>query len=250
MNFKTTSFTSPLFWHFVRGQGTDKHSQATNSLEKFLKAEDKNPIFFEGAKGRLLVNPPNSESFHKRYFFLEKIGGEIGSNLNDNASSDLESSEQYILSEPRSICFADIPINHLPIHINRYYGIGLGFRRDAIIVSRNDLKPVEYFPRNIDFTLENSCEEFNKQNGNEFILRKYAKVPSQSESFHEIYHEREWRTFSDFEFESKQLALIFFPTKNILTNALKEKRFLDFFIAGVGYICGEDLYEASEASAE
>lgn len=250
MNFKTTSFTSPLFWHFVKGHGKDKISQAKSSLELFLKEKKDDPIFYDQAKGKLLLNPPNSASFHTRYFSLEKNAGEIDSNLSDNAAKDLAQAIQYVLTEPRSICFADIPISHLPIHINRYYGIGLGFRRDSIITDREDLKPVEYYPRNIEFTLEHSCEDFNKLNGNAFSLKKYAKVPSQSESFHEIYHEREWRTFSDFEFEPKHLALIFFPTKEILNDALKESRFLDFFKAGVGYICGEDLYEASEASIE
>ena len=49
----------------------------------------------------------------------------------------------------------------------------------------------------------------------------------------------------DFEFTEAELAMIFFPSKRILQKALNEPRFTQFIQKGVGYICGEDLYEGN-----
>lgn len=240
MTFKTISYTSTLLWHFVRGQGETFEDKAENSLSIFLTSDSGTEILQENGRGKLRRIPPKRDSYHNRTFTLE---GALPASTKED---DFASAKDYLIKEPRSICFADIPINHLPIHIDRYYGIGLGFRRDIISSKIEDLKPVEYYPRKTTFTLENSCEIFFGDSSNPLTLKRYAKIPSMDESFEHIYHEREWRTFLDFEFSEEDLAMVFFPTRKILNRALSEAKFKTLFAKGVGYICGEDLYEPSK----
>lgn len=241
MDFQTTSYTSPLLWHFVRGAGNE-------CLSAFLKALPEQPIFNDDASGVLLSIPPSRKPYHSRNFVLENNASEYINSSESSQSSDLASQRSYLLKEPRSICFADIPISHLPIHINRYYGIGLGFRKDRLIMANAELRPVEYFPRNNLFALKNACESFDDTILDEQNLKRYSKVPTEDETFYEIYHEREWRTFDRFEFSSDELSIIFFPTRDLLNQALQKTRFQNFFQRGVGYICGEDLYESKKGN--
>lgn len=240
MSFKTISYTSTLLWHFVRGSGITIEEKAEASLSIFLKSESGTEILKDDGKGILQRIPPGRDAYHNRTFTLE---GALPASAKED---DFGSAKDYLVKEPRSICFADIPINHLPIHIDRYYGIGLGFRRDIISSKIDDLKPVEYYPRKTTFTLENSCEVFFGNTSNPLTLKRYAKIPSMDESFEHIYHEREWRTFNNFEFSEVELAMVFFPTRKILQRALSEAKFKSLFSKGVGYICGEDLYEPNE----
>jgi hypothetical protein len=240
MSFKTISYTSTLLWHFVRGSGEKIEEKENNSFSIFVESDSNTEIFNGNGIGTLLCVPPKRSKYHSRKFVLEGSG----SIMNQNSDGiDLNQSLEYLVKEPRSICFADIPINHLPRHIDRYYGIGLGFRKDIIVSKVSDLKPVEYYPRKTTFTLENSCEVFFDGTTTPLTLKKYAKIPSQDETFEQIYHEREWRTFNDVKFTNEELAMIFFPSKKILQKALNHPRFQKFINSGVGYICGEDLFE-------
>jgi hypothetical protein len=240
ISFKTISYTSTLLWHFVRGAGDNFDQKAENSLSLFLTSESGTEILQENGKGYLRRIPPKRDSYHNRTFTLE---GALPASAKED---DFGIAKDYFVKELRSLCFADIPINHLPIHLDRYYGIGLGFRRDIISSKIEDLKPVEYYPRKTIFTLENSCEVFFGDTSHPLTLKRYAKIPSMDESFDDIYNEREWRTFQDLEFSEEELAMIFFPTRKILNRALNEARFKSLFAKGVGYICGEDLYESSK----
>jgi hypothetical protein len=243
MAFKTISYTSTLLWHFVRGWGDTFEDKAETSLSIFLTSDSGTEILKDEGKGKLLCLPPKKESFHTHTFILE---GAMSESTKEN---DFSETKQYIVHEPRSICFADIPINHLPIHIGRYYGIGLGFRRDIISSKVDDLKPVEYYPRKSSFTLQNSCEKFIEDSKEPLVLKKYSKIPSKNETFDHIYHEREWRTFEDFDFSQDELSMVFFPTSKILKKALEHEKFKKLFASGVGYICGEDLYEPNKEKA-
>lgn len=238
MSFENIAYTSTIFWHFVRGWGKD-FEREENSLNLLTEK-----ILGEDGDGKLLAIPPEREGFHERTLSLERgmVLADIDSLANLNSMNTPEKGEEYKLKEPRAICFADIPINSLPIHINHYFGIGLGFRKEALIDNVDNLKPVDYYPRKTIFALKNACVDF-KDDERDFTLQDYAKIPSEEETFEQIYHEREWRTFGNFEFTSKELAMIFFPSRKILNIALKDKKIKALLDSGVGFIAGEDLYQ-------
>lgn len=240
MKFENISYTSTILWHFVRGNGRTYDSKEDDSLDILT-----NYILKDDATGRLVAIPPKKEKFHKRNFSLEKamVLSDID-RMSDWGSMAMPSAgEVYSLKEPRAICFADIPINSLPIHIDGYFGIGLGFRKEILVAKIDDLKPVDYYPKKTIFTLKNACVGF-KDTKYQFDLRKYSKIPSEDEPFEQIYHEREWRTFDKLDFNSNELAVMFFPSKRILTKSLKNKKIRKLIDLGVGYITGEDLYTA------
>lgn len=234
--FKQLSYTSSIIWHFVRGSGTSFEEKSDDSLKTVL---DK--IFVDDLKGRLLVSPPGiKDKFYRRNLELE-----ISSDFFTPGSEVPLDKSQIELLEPRAICFADIPVNNLPIHINRYFGIGFGFRRNVLINKIDDLKPVHYYPRKNEFSLKTACVNY-VSGENTFELHNYSKIPSTSETFDEIYNEREWRSLSDIEFSHEDLALIFFPTRSSLSKALQEPKILNMVKNGVGIFCGEDMFDPEE----
>lgn len=242
MSFESISYTSTILWHFVRGQGPLLKDKENNSFSVLLEY-----ILKDDNTGRLLPVPKGKVPYHKRQFILEKemtlSDVDILGGLDSLGTPQKE--QVFELNEPRSLCFADVPINSLPIHINSYFGVGLGFRKEVLISKIEDLKPVDYFPRKTIFTLKNSCEDF-KVGSFSFKLKEYAKIPSSDEAFEQIYHEREWRTFKDFSFTSEDLAFIFFPSKELLSRSLKEKKIMGLIEKGVSLIAGEDLYSSKK----
>lgn len=242
MSFESISYTSTILWHFVRGQGGSLKEKENNSFNILLEN-----ILSDDNSGKLLPVPKGKLPYHKRQFILEKemtlADADILGGLDSLAAPQGE--DVFELNEPRSLCFADVPINSLPIHINSYFGVGLGFRKEVLISKLEDLKPVDYFPRKTFFTLKNSCKNF-KVGIYSFNLKEYAKIPSADEPFEQIYHEREWRTFKDFVFSSEDLAFIFFPSKEMLLLALKEHKIKRLIMNGVSLIAGEDLYSSKK----
>jgi hypothetical protein len=84
-------------------------------------------------KKGLLTHDPNS---------APKIQGMDSFGLHVNGSADFSKNEMY---SPTIVCFCDIPINDLSIHIRKYSCFGLAFSKE-FIANKGGI-PVFYIPR-------------------------------------------------------------------------------------------------------
>lgn len=163
------SYISRLVWHFVRDKKDDDGKIIKPSYDIL---EDH--ILRESGNGKLLPCPnPSAEPPWDKYYirFLQpEVRPSDQANTNDNPHSLLQVLEQ------RAVCFADIPFNFLPIHMNRYSGIGLGFRRKLLSLRHDDLQPVQYIPRFNDKEIKKVL--VNPEECSPGTLKKYIKVSS------------------------------------------------------------------------
>ena len=194
--------------HFV-GRGLDKNAQY-KILLKILK---------EG----WITHPPHDPKIKGSYNIYQ------GASFSDNK-----------MFNPDMVCFCDIPIADIGLHISKYSPFGLSFEKDFIIQKGGS--PVFYIPRQawvyfdnvekdqyFDVMVEGLHEYFDKIQLNFPELKKkeraysyfiytqlfsYIKFYDQSlPDDHEenFYMEREWRVFDNLNFSFKDIKSIFMP---------------------------------------
>lgn len=114
MSGSTQRYISKELFHFV-GRGFEQDHQ----FQLLLK------ILGEG----WITHPPHNPN--------------ISGNLHINTSTQIGNNEMYT---PEIVCFSDIPIQDIRIHINKYSAFGLSFSKQ-FIASKGGV-PVHYVPQN------------------------------------------------------------------------------------------------------
>ena len=244
------TYVSQLLWHFVRDKKSPDGEVIKTSFEILNEG-----ILLEGGRGNLkrYPNPSALPPWNEYYVRKVVLGTSIETITNLKATAiELEKTtlvsvkehEEYL--EPRAVCFADIPFNFLPIHMERYSGIGLGFRRRLLSDSYEDLRPVAYIPRLTQKSIgQHIADEASK------VLKTYVKVESinnkkegmDGEPFELIYREREWRRPADIEFNASSLACIVFRTAKELEQAHQSNKFKSLLASKVAFLNMEDFFE-------
>ena len=66
----------------------------------------------------------------------------ISGNLRVNRNAKISENEMYL---PQVVCFCDIPIQDLAVHMRKYSSFGVGFAKDFVVMAGGS--PVYYIPR-------------------------------------------------------------------------------------------------------
>lgn len=235
-DFKTMDFLSKTFWHFIRDRRNERDEIIDPALQILLRH-----VLNDNCTGQLAKDPSGTR-FHERTVVVEKAGAvtSAGAALVDDYPGD----EEFSIKEPKAVCFADIPFNFLPIHIEAYNGIGLGFYREELLWYES-LRPVSYYPRVTGGTLKDACETF-AAGENPRQLLPYSKITSKEEPFENIYREREWRIPDNIKFNHNQLSCIVFRTNAELLTAIGNEKVKNLMQNGVSMIsCERHFAKAS-----
>ena len=190
--------TSKILWHFTGGPYTDPTT------------------------GRQLKEPkPEEEALNHLLSILKE--GRI------RANEGLLCYGQYEVHLPPFCCVAEIPIQHLRYHSERYGKFALGFRRRNL--REKKFRPVHYVigDADSDFVLPSildvwyfldfqlSADRNAKEKSMlEGVMKKQATHMCFLKSFlveesDSVYAEREWRVLGDFVFDPEDLCFIICP---------------------------------------
>lgn len=162
----------------------------------------------------------------KKYNPKSSIGLSPGEKISDNK-----------MVNPRMVCFCDIPLEDLGIHIRKYSPFGLSFKKSFLI--ERGANPVFYVAKNSAVHRTNRSEYFDKMVGlylrscgltPEVITTKSADCfeiadflldllgyikffdPDKSDGHEEnFYMEREWRTYYNIHFGIEDIYRIIIP---------------------------------------
>lgn len=256
-NMQSMTYVSQLLWHFVRDRKESATAKAATSFD-VLDRE----ILGENGAGKLKAcpnpkAPPPWDKFYVRTVRLEVPSsslfdlGESAADLEARASKELGDVLQLL--EPRAVCFADIPFNFLPVHMERYSGIGLGFRRRVLTRTHERLRPVSYIPRLSKGSIEELIRDKAKNE-----LGPYIKVESvdsaingmDGEPFETIYREREWRVLHDVDFDHDALACVVFRNSQELEDAHRSEKFAPLIKRRISLLNREDFFEEAVYEGE
>ncbi len=241
--YHSHSHISDLLWHFIGPKSFEnyEYQSATDRLNSLISADALS----------ITLKPYTKDSRHyNRNLYLPNTGFGVES----------DKINLYEVNEPRAICFCDIPINSLPIHIEKYGDIGIGIRRQKIVTGAffNKIKPVLYYPCISEETLfspENN-DRLWKINGNSVTLFDFVKIPTKvdpereptpedhAEEFESIYEEREWRTTEEIVLSTNEIAFIIVPDDTHWKNC---DRISTLVKNGLSLIKAKDLYRLKEA---
>jgi hypothetical protein len=177
---------------------------------------------------------------HEQYDILKKILSNCSIGLGNpdfsvhryNPGGKLSSNELY---DPDMVCFCDIPINDISLHMVKYSGFGLSFKKNYLITkganpvwyissnSQTGPKPIDQFRKNFEYhdqkhddfqrleKLMHKYKAFEKNNLKDEILCYFSHIYSFMKFFnaekadddHENYYmEREWRICGVLNFKS------------------------------------------------
>lgn len=255
-DYKSLSYISKILWHFMGPKPEvnvdvktleDPHTLILSRLESMINS-----------KGEItLKRYIQNGGFYKREFEFARVA--FMSDWSDLSSLEaLNGSyvKPYVVNEPKSLCFCDIPINHLPDHMRKYGDIGLGVRKEVLGSIVDDFFPVHYLPIKNKDDFKKIKGHIRQKKDGEFFLGKYSKIPtefsiydnsytskSNTETFDQIYEEREWRTFKKIKLSKEQISFILLPNRNIINkgNFPKLKKMIN---SDVGIIYANELYGA------
>lgn len=149
---------------------TDPHILILNRLEDMITY-----------KGEVtLKRYTKNGKFYKREFeFAREAFMSDWSDLSSLSTLSEPKVSPYVINEPKSLCFCDIPINHLPEHMKKYGDIGLGVRKEVLENIVDDLFPVHYLPIKNKDDFKKIKSHIREKKGGEYFLGKYSKfLPS------------------------------------------------------------------------
>lgn len=178
------------------------------------------------------------------------------------SSQDMDMSKSFSTNELFNnlmVCFCDIPLSEMCIHMNKYSSFGLAFKKEFLL--KKGVNPVNYIDINSQMQNESwinlfdkFAKKINKYLNNElireditshdsmeivdmrFFIETYImsyikffdslKEESDSENY---YMEREWRSLTKVDFKLKDVCRIIIPVSYL-------KKFLDEFPEYSGHI--------------
>jgi hypothetical protein len=216
--YEGVTHVSNVLWHFI---GPKRHE----TLDKAIERLDRKIFRKGGLRGRLKPFFKNG-NYHVRDLLLEP--------LSYGPAGNPQVKNNWIIYEPKSLCFCDIPVNHLPLHMSKYGDVGLGFRREIVLNLKDCIvKPVRYFPLNPTESIKRQVADIGvkgiRRGVKTLHLDNFIKIPtwlppgkpniegSNAEDFNSIYEEREWRTFDEMEFKTEDLSFILLPSKKYIS---------------------------------
>jgi len=168
-------------------------------------------------------------------------------NANEKTNRNLVKMEGIL--EPEVVCFADIPINDLSLHMEKYSNFGIAFKKDFLVkhganpvfyvtqngnVNRNRLpkSKKEWFQENIKnyFTLKEKLQHLPCDDELAEVKNLFSKLDpflvhdifayikafdaSKSDADEDNYYlEREWRIVGDLPFSVDDITRILIPEK-------------------------------------
>ncbi|MGE3760077.1 MAG: abortive infection system antitoxin AbiGi family protein [Pseudobdellovibrionaceae bacterium] len=231
---------SDILWHFIgpkEFEGND-YTKALVRLESYIR---------DDLSGIDLVPFKKISQFHVRTLLIKELGYGVAEDLGDV--------KKFVVHEPRALCFCDIPISSLPVHMAKYGDIGIGIHRRKMNdpVFFNKLRPVLYYPHINSQVIhdEQNLNRFWKIEGSTITLHDFVKIPTHlsseqnanrefnAEQFETIYEEREWRSMSSLRLSLDDIAYFIIPEKSHLSNHPKIKKLI---AEGIGLITAKDMY--------
>jgi hypothetical protein len=218
----TQRYVSPELTHFV-GQGLSEDQQYSLLVNDILK-------------GGCLKFPPIDDSRCTEGLSgnLPLVGGTRTPGVDDTEAA-----------YSQRICFCDIPVDDLEIHMNKYSRFGLSFLKRFLI--GKGANPVMYVAKNspaLSFRLPESTrdepwprkrvfernivllEEYRRENRGKFPMNleyfldilvlpfvKYFDDSASDEHKANVYMEREWRVIGDVKFALADVHRVFMPER-------------------------------------
>jgi hypothetical protein len=236
---KTPGTVSKILWHFTGGgyQVGDDPNERTN-LKPQTKAIE---ILSKILKSKVLRVGGLPESIKVSNLVLSVEDFDDGKEL-------VSKYEHWIKPTSEVVCLADIPIQHLSYHAERYGKVAIGFHRQSVL--DENFVPVFYVNHHsgvarslaaVDRLIEGRGNPEIVSSIADFMdlsdearsvcfdfLASYLKYPSRElqpvlsnlktfgyDQFKDIYCEREWRSTRDFEFQISAVAMIVMPRRAI-----------------------------------
>jgi len=153
--------------------------------------------------------------------------------LDIDGTAKLSENEMYV---PQMVCFCDIPICQLNIHVEKYGKFGIAFSKDFLV--RNGGMPVHYIPRKArestailkgefyDSKAEKFMGYLQRSNGNMadimtdihtflaynvFAYIKFFDHTLPDRDANNYYFEREWRVLGNLGFTEADVKRVFVP---------------------------------------
>jgi hypothetical protein len=199
MSGLTQRYISKELLHFV-GRGMDADAQ----FELFIK------ILSEG----WITHPPHNPN--------------VSGNLKVNTDASISNNEMY---SPEITCFADIPLEDISLHMEKYSSIGLSFSKDFIAAQGG--VPVHYLPteaivkRSADLSPE-KIQEIVASHGGEALHEHMYESVSKAQHFDEMLkeHHELFAIFSELAQKSDPSPGV----SGLFKRVLKLERFLDFHL--------------------
>ncbi|WP_157868236.1 abortive infection system antitoxin AbiGi family protein [Halobacteriovorax marinus] len=254
-NYKSLSYISKIFWHFLGPKPVD-YVDAKDRLSSYREILTRLESMINDSEEVVLERYIGNGKFYERQFdFAEDNFMANWGTL--NSISTLDENKTYLIEEPKALCFCDIPINHLPEHMKKYGDIGIGVRKDVLQSKVNDFLPVHYRPIRNKSDFLNMKDHFSKKDPKErkFRLKRYSKIPtefseyddgytskSNTETFSQIYEEREWRTFEKVKLKRSDISFVLLPDRNILKGKTEFRKIQELINSEIGVIYAEELY--------
>ncbi|MBI2602069.1 MAG: hypothetical protein HYW48_03350 [Deltaproteobacteria bacterium] len=235
--YKNIDHVSNILWHFIGPKNNESIKRSLQRLE----------TFFEGTVDRsVLVLKPHTDEPHRRQFSLP-----CGDSLSASEMGEPNANFPLVdIVEPRALCFCDIPFNQLGGHMNRYGSIGIGLRKNEVInrFVEFGIRPVLYYPVNDPHEFLTTQQALWTRRDDATELGNYVKVPTlfpktkenrNTESFDQIYEEREWRGFKEIRLNFWDIAFLLLPNRDI---PIESENLNNLMQSHVGLIVASDIF--------
>lgn len=252
MGFQSVTYLSKILWRFY-GSSSPNEPKAGIKDIKFIFNE-----------GKIVLKPFYGEDGKRTHYRRLVSFGEdqAAANLSATTEGEPETPEKrYYVEEPKAVCYCDIPINHLPLHMDKYNAVGIGIDRELLAKKALDLQPAKYHYVRSKDEFNSSIPETSTVQESDSIttvsLKKYVKVATlfegnnsvrgtvqykdsdSSEGFDSIYEEREWKHFEEVVLDYRDIAFLLLPSPEYFE---QHPEFKDLRDANVGIIFASKLF--------
>lgn len=250
MAYTSVTYISKILWRFFGGSDPSDPKVGLHDIQ------------FIFTKGKIVLEPffgPNGkEDRYRRQIVFQKSSDSMvpsgqGEPLND---------DEIYAEEPKAVCFCDIPINHLALHMKKYNCVGIGIDRELLAQKAKDLQPARYFfirgAEDFETDMPGVFSVRNAEGIKTVALEKYIKIATLfrdnasvsetlaspggrdvSEGFNSIYEEREWKHFGRVELDFNEVAFVLLPSRGYLKSAGELAKLIE---AKPGIIYADELF--------
>ena len=262
MMLTSISYISKILWRFYGGANLNDPQAGINDIQYIFEKDRIVLQPYKGADGK--------SDKYKRQVVFKKEGAEksITHQIGGQIIDDPDIKVVYV-EEPKAVCFCDIPINHLALHMRKYGHVGLGIDKNLLTEKALDLQPVRYYfirePKEYNHPIPGIFNVAKSEGQTRVQLEKYVKIPTLfqddgmadkikqpdnedkefgvSECFDWIYEEREWRHFGPVTLKYEEISFLLFPSRKYLYRLGKLSHLVD---AKVGIIYTDELFPSGE----
>lgn len=177
MSYRPVTYISKILWRFFGGSSPENWNKGLEDIQYIFK------------NGKILLEPYHGLTGYSTSYTRQVVYEDDKSNVNSmfsHVEGEMPEEKGIIYaSEPKAVCFCDIPLNHLALHMKKYNCVGIGIDRDLLARKSKDLQPVRYhFIREKEEFHESKdgLYESKSEQGNTTVsLSNYVKIPIFSE---------------------------------------------------------------------